>query len=239
MGSDHHCRDERSAHKVAVSGFLIDETTVTNAEFAALVAATAYVTVAERPIDPADYPGADSRMLAPGSLVFRMIRRSGRISLTIETGGHGPAAPAGVTPKARTAISRAAKITPWFRSHSRMPPPMPPGLARFADRSGTGVCLPRRPRRSGVRLGRRIDPGRHASCQHLAGPVPLAQLRDRRLHRHLPGAQYSPNGYGLYEVCGNVWEWTTDWFVAKHAPADPAQTDVLRRDRFTRPRARG
>ena len=52
---------------------MIDETTVTNAECAALVAATAYVTVAERPIDPADYPGADSRMLAPGSLVFRMI----------------------------------------------------------------------------------------------------------------------------------------------------------------------
>ena len=69
MGSDRHYADERPAHKVSVSGFRIDETTMTNADYAAFVAATGYVTVAERPIDPADYPGADARMLVPGSLV--------------------------------------------------------------------------------------------------------------------------------------------------------------------------
>ena len=57
MGSDRHYADERPEHKVSVSGFWIDETTVTNADYDAFVAATGYVTVAERPIDPADYPG--------------------------------------------------------------------------------------------------------------------------------------------------------------------------------------
>ena len=70
MGSDRHYADESPAHKVPVGGFWIDETTVTNADYAAFVAATGYVTVAERPLDPADYPGADRKMLASGSLVF-------------------------------------------------------------------------------------------------------------------------------------------------------------------------
>ena len=78
--SDRHYADERPAHKVAVGGFWIDETTVTNAEYAAFVAATGYVAVAERQLDPADYPGADRKMLAPGSLVFRMTE--GPVDLT-------------------------------------------------------------------------------------------------------------------------------------------------------------
>jgi formylglycine-generating enzyme required for sulfatase activity len=72
MGSDHHYAEEAPAHLVRVDPFLMDETAVTNAEFAAFVAETGYVTVAERPLDPALYPGARPEMLVPGSLVFRM-----------------------------------------------------------------------------------------------------------------------------------------------------------------------
>ena len=72
MGSDQHYPEERPAHRVRVHGFLADATAVTNADFAAFVAATGYVTVAERPLDPALYPGAHPDALGPGSLVFRM-----------------------------------------------------------------------------------------------------------------------------------------------------------------------
>ncbi len=72
MGSDHHYPEERPTHRVTVSPFWMDRTTVTNAEFARFVAATGYVTVAERPLDPAAYPGAKPGMLDPGALVFRM-----------------------------------------------------------------------------------------------------------------------------------------------------------------------
>jgi formylglycine-generating enzyme required for sulfatase activity len=72
MGSDEHYPEEAPAHRVQVDGFSISPTAVTNEQFAAFVEATGYVTVAERPLDPADYPGAPVENLEPGSLVFTM-----------------------------------------------------------------------------------------------------------------------------------------------------------------------
>src|SRR5690606_16936599 len=69
MGSDSHYPEEAPAHRVRVSPFEMDETAVTNRQFAAFVAATGYVTVAERPLDPAVYPMAAPHELLPGSTV--------------------------------------------------------------------------------------------------------------------------------------------------------------------------
>src|SRR5512132_3398646 len=70
MGSDKHYVEERPAHKVTVDGFWIDKYPVTNERFAEFVEATGYVTFAEIPPDPKDYPGALPEMLYAGSLVF-------------------------------------------------------------------------------------------------------------------------------------------------------------------------
>jgi formylglycine-generating enzyme required for sulfatase activity len=70
MGSDHHYPEEARAHQVSVDGFWIDQTTVTNRQFARFVAKTGHVTVAEQIPDPADYPGAKPEMLIPASTVF-------------------------------------------------------------------------------------------------------------------------------------------------------------------------
>ncbi|MCB1039274.1 MAG: SUMF1/EgtB/PvdO family nonheme iron enzyme, partial [Acidimicrobiales bacterium] len=70
MGSDHHYPEEAPVHRVRVGPFAIDRDQVTNARYAEFVEATSYVTVAERPLDPADYPGAPPENLVPGSLVF-------------------------------------------------------------------------------------------------------------------------------------------------------------------------
>ena len=67
MGSDRHYAEEAPAHSVRVDGFWIDETTVTNRDFAAFVEATGYVTLAEKPADPANYPGARPEMGSPFS----------------------------------------------------------------------------------------------------------------------------------------------------------------------------
>src|SRR5689334_23866118 len=71
MGSDQHYPEEAPAHEVTVDGFWMDQHTVTIAEFARFVAESGYVTVAERPLDPATYPGADPHLLVPGALVFQ------------------------------------------------------------------------------------------------------------------------------------------------------------------------
>src|SRR5262245_50037329 len=71
MGSDRHYPEEAPAHSVKVDGFWVSPFTVTNAEFARFVDATKYVTLAERPANPADYPGAKPELLAPSSVVFK------------------------------------------------------------------------------------------------------------------------------------------------------------------------
>jgi sulfatase modifying factor 1 len=70
MGSDRHYPEEGPVHQVSVDGFWIESHQVTNAQFAGFVEATGYVTVAERPLDPADFPGAPAENLQPGSMVF-------------------------------------------------------------------------------------------------------------------------------------------------------------------------
>src|SRR2546428_660544 len=70
MGSDHYYPEEAPAHQVTVGSFWIDPAPVTNAQFASFLEATDYVTLAERPANPADYPGAKPELLAPSSVVF-------------------------------------------------------------------------------------------------------------------------------------------------------------------------
>ena len=72
MGSDAHYAEETPAHTVEVDGFWIDRAQVTNRQFEEFVSATGYTTVAERPLDPADFPGAPPENLVPGSMVFTM-----------------------------------------------------------------------------------------------------------------------------------------------------------------------
>ena len=74
MGSEHFYPEERPVRRVAVEGFWIDRSPVTVAQFRRFVTETRYVTVAERPLDPADFPGADPASLVPGSLVFQKTR---------------------------------------------------------------------------------------------------------------------------------------------------------------------
>src|SRR5688572_6299052 len=70
MGSSAHYPEEGPVHAVEVDGFWIDRFAVTNRQFAAFVHETGFVTVAERPLDPGDFPGAPAENLVPGSLVF-------------------------------------------------------------------------------------------------------------------------------------------------------------------------
>src|SRR5262245_12143962 len=75
MGSDHHYPEEAPAHKVRVGGFWISTHTITNADFRRFVDATGYVTLAERPANPEDYPGAQPELLVPSSVVFKKADR--------------------------------------------------------------------------------------------------------------------------------------------------------------------
>ena len=121
MGSDRHYPEEGPVHQVSVDGFWIETHQVTNAQFEAFVDATGYSTVAERPLDPADFPGAPAENLQPGSMVFTTYGRAGESPPSSICGGPGLLAHPGGIPKAAGHPSADAKIIQSSMSPMRTP----------------------------------------------------------------------------------------------------------------------
>ena len=151
MGSDRHYPEEAPAHRVKVDGFWIDVTPVTNAEFGRFVEATGYVTVAEHPADPKDYPGAKPEMLAPSSVVFtapnKRVDMRNPYNWWIYVPGADWRYPRGPL---RSTVS---KIIQWFTSRTRMRRPSRHGPERNCRQKRNGNLPRGETRRRGLRLG--------------------------------------------------------------------------------------
>lgn len=212
MGSNDHYPEERPVHKVRVDPFRIDRYPVTNREFSRFVSDTGYVTAAERPADPRDYPGADPALLLPSSVVF-------------------------VQPAHPVDMSNPHNWWHYLAEadwrHPRGPGTRLDGLddhpvvhVGFADAlayaSWIGKALPTEAEWEFAARGGRTEGefawgdsltvrGRH-QANTWQGEFPWLNL-DEDGHRWTsPVGSYAPNGYGLYDMIGNVWEWTTDWY---------------------------
>ena len=211
LGSEEHYPEEGPVREVTVSAFSIQRYQVTNREFAEFVAATDYVTVAERPLDPADYPDAPPENLQPGSMVFR--RTAGPVDLrhlsqwwTWTPGAcwnHPRGPKSGLTnradhPVVHIAFEDAQAYADWrelaLPSEAQWEVAARGGLAAAAYTWGD------EPERSGQRL---------ANYWH--GEFPY--LPETGYGQTAPVGSYPPNGYGLYDMAGNAWEWTTDWWT--------------------------
>jgi formylglycine-generating enzyme required for sulfatase activity len=216
MGSDSHYPEEAPAHRVHVDGFFIDRCPVTNRQFAAFVAATGYRTVAERPPNPADYPGALPHMLKAGSLVFHKTRGPVDLRDVSNWWGWKPGAywrhPEGRGstvagrldhPVIQVAFDDAEAYARWVGKA------LPTEAEwEFAARGGL----------DGAEFvwGDEIAPGGHQMANTWQGEFPWQNLCVDGYERTSPVGVFPPNGYGLYDMAGNVWEWTTDWFGARH-----------------------
>jgi len=223
MGSDVHYPEEAPAHRVRVTEFLMEATPVTNERFATFVAATRYVTEAERQPDPADYPGILPDMLQAGSLVF-------------------------IQPESRVA---AEDWRQWWRfvfgadwRHPYGPHSNLDGLANhpvvhvnWADAvayaNWAEMDLPteaewERAARGGLHQaayawGEELTPdGRHMA-NIWQGNFPHQNLAEDGYVRTSPVGAFPANALGLYDMIGNVWEWTADWY-ADHQPAKPLKS---------------
>jgi len=217
MGSDAHYPEEAPVHPVTVSGFWIDRYQVTNREFAAFVADTSYVTVAERPLDAADFPGAPAENLAPGSLVFTRTTRPVDLchmsqwwSWTPGACWHRPEGPASSLagredhPVVHVAFEDAAQYAEW--AGEALPTEAQWELAARGGRDGAPYTWGDEPEAPG-------DP--RANYWHGAFPW----RPDPGYGTTAPVGSYAPNGYGLFDMAGNVWEWTTDWYAPRHPDA--------------------
>ncbi len=204
--------DSRPVHRVAVDGFWMDATEVTNAQFARFVTATGYVTVAERTPQAADFPGAAAENLVPGSVVFappgHPVPLTDHFQWWAYVSGaswrrpHGPNSSIDGKerlPVVHVAYEDAVAYAQW--AGKRLPTE---AEWEFAARGGlTGQVFP---------WGNAFrDGGRWMANSH-QGHFPDRDTGADAFTGVAPVAQFPPNGYGLYDVGGNVWEWVSDWY---------------------------
>jgi formylglycine-generating enzyme len=212
MGSDDHYPEEAPAHRVEVGGFWMDRCTVTNDDFARFVRATGHTTVAERVPDAADYPGALPDMLVAASTVFRK-------------------------PGRRVDLSDPYQWWHWVAGadwrHPRGPQSSLRGLGdhpvvhvAWADvvayLAWAGKDLPteaewERAARGGLEgaefaWGDELTPGGRHMANVWQGDFPHHNEVADGFEFTAPAKHFPPNGYGLFQATGNVWEWTQDWY---------------------------
>lgn len=214
MGSDRHYPEEGPVHRVEVDGFWIDRHPVTNARFARFVRETGYVTVAERPLDPADFPGAPAENLLPGSLVFTPT--SGPVDLrhinqwwTWTPGAswrrsEGPASTLKGRddhPVVHVADEDARAYAAW--AGRELPTEAQWERAARGGLDGATYAWGDEPERPDER---------RANFWH--GDFPWRP--DPGYGTTTAVGRFPANGYGLFDTVGNVWEWTADWYGDRH-----------------------
>ncbi len=220
MGSDAHYPEEAPAHRVTVGGFWIDSTPVTNRKFAKFIQETGHVTFAETLPDIVDYPGALPEMIFAGSLVFVQPKHPVDLrdwsqwwSLMKGANWRHPYGPGSSIkgleyhPVVHVAYGDALAYAAWAGKE------LPTEAEwEFAARGGLDGAA--------YAWGDEFMPDGRMMANSWHGSFPYE--RKSPFRRTSPVKAYPPNCYGLYDMIGNVWEWTSDWWSGRHV-ADAAK----------------
>jgi formylglycine-generating enzyme required for sulfatase activity len=216
MGSDRHYPEEAPRRAVRVDGFWIDRTPVTNRAFSDFVRQTSYVTTAEIAPDPDDYPGALLEMCKPGSLVFRPT--CGPVDLSDWSNwwefcfgadwGH-PYGPDSTLdelmdhPVVHVSHADAAAYAAW--AGKTLPTEAEWEYAAWGGMADFEYAW-----------GDQLEPDGQHRANVWQGNFPWQNLCSDGFDRTSPVGHFPPNSFGLVDMIGNVWEWTEDWYRAKH-----------------------
>jgi formylglycine-generating enzyme len=204
--------DARPIHRVKLKAFLMDEHEVTNAEFAAFVKATGYVTLAEKKPTREEFPDALPEMLVAGSVVFTPPNHEVRLDDHLQWWSYVKAAdwrhPEGPSssikgkeqyPVVHIAWEDAAAYAKWVGK--RLPTE---AEWEFAARGGlTGNIYT---------WGNQMQPGGKKMANIFQGHFPERNAAEDGYPTTAPVKKFPANGYGLYDMAGNVWEWCADWY---------------------------
>lgn len=211
-GGSEAMQDARPIHRVYVDGFWMDKTDVTNEQFARFVRATGYVTVAERKPSAADFPGVPDSRLVPGSLVFtppahpvslddytQWWRYVPGANWRHPTGPKSSIEGRGRYPVVQIAYQDATAYAKWIGK--RLPTE---AEWEFAARGGLSGKM--------YVWGDEMHPAGKWMANTHQGRFPDHDAASDGYAGIAPVAQFPANGYGLYDMTGNVWQWTSDLY---------------------------
>ena len=217
MGSDDHYPEEAPAHRVSVGGFWIDRFQVTNASFKRFVKDTGHVTVAERPPDPSQYPGAKPELLTTGSTVFVAPGHPVALNNPYAWWRFIPGAdwrhPRGPASTIRGLANHPVVHVAWddVRAYAQWAGKDLPTEAEWELAARGGL--------EGAQYtwGDEFRPDGSYMANTWQGDFPNTNDIADGFAWTAPVGSFPPNGYGLHDMAGNVWEWTSDWFQEHRA----------------------
>lgn len=220
MGADEFA-DARPVHPVTVKGFWMDDHEVTNAEFSRFVAATKYVTVAERPLNPADYPGVPAEQLVPGSAVFTPPAQKVSLVNPLQwwsyvkgaswnhpNGPKSNVAGHEQEPVVHVSFDDAVAYAKW--AGKRLPTE---AEWEFAAQGGKGNRT--------YYWGNELKPTGKWIANIYQGDFPVTNTREDGFAGVAPVKSFPANPFGLYDMDGNVWEWCLDLYRPDYYSKSP------------------
>ncbi|RFS20769.1 formylglycine-generating enzyme family protein [Chitinophaga silvatica] len=224
MGSDEF-EDSKPVHSVTVNGFWMDEHEVTNAQFAEFVKATGYITDAEKPLKPEDYPDVDPEKLKPGSAVFTPPTHPVSLDNPMLWWEYAYGAnwkhPLGATstiegkdnePVVQVSYNDAQAYASW--AGKRLPTE---AEWEIAARQGKPATI--------YYWGDSLKPKGQWPANIFQGDFPWQNTAEDGFTGVAPVKSFPPNAYGLYDMEGNVWEWCADFYrpdsYTKNAEINP------------------